>query len=372
MMMNRRAASLATLALATTSLACSRPGDTPREAPLRLVLACASASACDADARRAAFDGWVQRAIDLPGSSLDVWSLGTDGAPRRTAALCVPLAWHGPARAAMTGFTVRGRALATAQPGAVRDAIPAEDCARADEQGADLALIDERGHLARSSVAAELGASHQAVVCDLSTSMTNARVCSADRVTRVFDAWASRPGALAPGASFELAVVGTRRDTVRETFAMRTPPAPLGARALSLVAARARLVRTFPQADGATGSAIAEAIDWEARRLHDARGDRFLTVLSDLREVGGPWNFESRPVPAPLFAEQLRSKGLLPDLARMHVTVCSHQQAGSGAPEVSARSAATVENAWRDVLAKAGAPAAPVLVDCDARLAQRE
>ena len=85
-MMNARTAQVAALALATSSLACSRAGDAPRETPLRLVLACASATACDADARRAAFDAWVQRAIDLPGSSLEVWSLGADGSPRRSAA----------------------------------------------------------------------------------------------------------------------------------------------------------------------------------------------------------------------------------------------------------------------------------------------
>lgn len=358
------------------AIACNR---TPRP-PVRTVVVCGIApgavDACPVAERQAAFETWAREGSTLPGSTFEVWRPSPFGnGAQRVVSICTPSRWHGNALAQRAAFVRQARARAgvpTAKLGpSVTYPSTCKHSARAEQATRQLLQIDGSGRTtARSVPSTRTPGSHASILCDLSSSMRNAPVCTVARVVELCSGWTTSREALVPGSTFSVRVIGRTRDTTLRAFHYVVPSGHLAERLVALQAARTAVVRDFshPSPDE-VGSAIAEAISVAARELLEKQGIRTLTILSDLRQVSGPWQFESKPVPAPRFAEQLRDRSLLSDLTGVEVLVCTHEAHAPGAPPFSAASAAKVEGAWANALGEMHAARVRILTDCDGRLA---
>jgi hypothetical protein len=370
------AAALGVIAAATALPACSDPKPEPT---LHEQIVCAPSAgagvtsevACDVAGRAAAFDGWLQDAQYRPGSTFEVLVVGSDrSSSRRLANVCIPATF--------------GRNVAEAKAAFVRDArqrvvasdVPASDrtsaTATCSPSGAGAGAVHSVRVVGGASPIAAVATApaHASVLCDLSTS-AGGLVCTTRTVQRAYDRWMSADGAAEAGATFRVEVIGRTRDTVHRRFDVVVPAASPGERVAYVLGARAELARASFAADKDTGSAVAEALHLVAKQLKEANGHATITLLSDLRQVGGGWNFEVR-VPAPgAFTESLRQQGLIADLHGVPVIACIHEQGGPGARPFDAKLAGSLENAWKHSLSAMGATEVRILSDCDGALAAR-
>jgi hypothetical protein len=113
-------------------------------------------------------------------------------------------------------------------------------------------------------------------------------------------------------------------------------------------------------------SAVSAGI-WSIGRLIKERSGftpRF-TLLSDLREVYGPFNFERR-IPAPKqFVDWLRKKNLLADLRGVEVRVCLvHNGRTPDSPSWNAKMSQQRDDAWTAAFEAMGAPGVRLTESC--------
>lgn len=113
-------------------------------------------------------------------------------------------------------------------------------------------------------------------------------------------------------------------------------------------------------------SAVSAGI-WSVGRLLKERSGftRRLRVLSDLREVYGPFNFERR-VPTPKrFVDWLRKKNLLIDLREVRVEVCLvHDRRTPNSPGWDAERSQQRDAAWTAAFEAMGVPGVRLNVSC--------
>jgi len=270
---------------------------------------------------RAAFDAWVSVNSHTHGATFRLLEVGPSrSALRERLTVTVPAAWGPNAVASRAAFAAQARELFNA---AIlgREARSLGTPALTPTAATSITVLpdlDSRGK--RWTWTTPRRPSHTRVLCDVSASTVGV-ACTPEAGLHAFDAWL--PGAMAPGSSFRVLLVGTSIDA-RSIFDVEVPELPLADRIGYLLGARSELADTLRQPHCCAGSNVVGALTVAVSELSDRRGDKNLVILSDMRECAGPWSFDRQRVPEPrAFVAWLRSQHLLPDCGGMiRVTVC--------------------------------------------------
>jgi hypothetical protein len=273
-------------------------------------------SNADVKSARVAFDTWLA-AGRMPGARFRVLQVGATRADvRELLTVTIPRSFGTPAVANRNAFIARAREL-------FERALRGSDAGTLGEHAAAapsvvnlVTLPDHDSRGVRWAWGYAKGASHAAVICDVSPS-TSGNGCSAASLTHAMDAWLSE----AATGSFQVWIVGCSVDA-RRIFEVEVPEGGIAERAAVLLAARNELGRILDQPQPDAGSHIAGAIVVAVSDVASKRGSKRLFLLSDLRESAGPWSFDNA-VPTPsTFIRWLAKERLLADCRGIRVTVC--------------------------------------------------
>lgn len=284
---------------------------------------------CPVAERQAAFIDWTNQALNLPGSTFQIWN-----GENRVLSICVPERWGSNLIEQKTAFRQKTMSFATGgerweQPGCPEPYGPQQVVIRGTERWSEpehpLQLM---------------------VLCDRSNSTLDI-ACTRASLTVAFDHWLQAAG---PGSSWTVVGVGSRRETTTIAEEVQAEELGLGARVAHLSAG--------PQATLSfeAGSAIVEALDMGAERIQHQPGHRAFLLLSDMRQfTPSTWNFEKSVPPATRFVDWAKEQDLLPSLNGAQVVACGlHHQQGPGANSFTAKQSAQLTALWGDVFEAAG------------------
>jgi hypothetical protein len=207
----------------------------------------------------------------------------------------------------------------------------------------------------------------QPVIDELLCDPSSSSICDETVVRAAVDGFLDENNP--PGSLFEVWTLGCDVGDVAKVYSIQIPPSwgkGVAKRKKEwLLAERARLKGLVLPPIGQC-SAVSAGI-WSVAQLLKEHGGftRRLRVLSDLREVYGPFNFERR-VPAPKrFVDWLRKKNLLADLRGVEVEVCLvHNRRTPNSPGWDAEKSEQRDAAWTEVFAAMGARGVPLNVSC--------
>ncbi len=305
---------------------------------------------CPLEVRRRVLQEWAYAALHAPGSTFTLWAAGeTRNSHRRFFKVHVPPAWG---VGGSNAYLNDALALVTSNGGELfgerAAAIPPGATETVEERRL---LLLSRSGAAREHVDAEAprGLRQVSVVCDLSNS-TLAGACSEARLTALYEDFLDA----APGAGSTLTIWSPdkSRSTTEKLWSLEVPSLPSPRLHAYLAGAGRELTGLVPETLD-RGSAIAEAISVAVEDLLLRPGDRWLVVLSDMRQYRrGQQNFE-RSVPQPgKFVKWLEREKLLVDASGVRLLVHGlHHQTGPDAPDFSARDAAQLVETWEAAFA---------------------
>lgn len=203
------------------------------------------------------------------------------------------------------------------------------------------------------------------IVCDRSSSSGNL-ACDERRVSAIFDAWAEIAAERHQGV-FSVLVVGNNITDVESVYSESAPerfkpPLSVNKRAWK-DAARARLGSMVLPSKG-NASAILEALYATAFRLSGIPGEKRIVLMSDLRHIGGPFNFEQK-VPAPAdFLQHLQSLPDQPDFRGARLTVCGFHTASPGGHAIGVEYFLMLRQVWEAAFRQWGLHDVPIREEC--------
>jgi hypothetical protein len=207
---------------------------------------------------------------------------------------------------------------------------------------------------------------HQVIVCDRSSSA----LCEEDTVREAARAFLL--SAPPKGSKFEVLVVGCGAGDVAPAYSISVPASwgrAVTRKKREWRQAEAERLETLTLPVIGRCSAISAAIWRAARALDESPSqEQHLVVISDLREVNREFsvNFEKRILPRDQFVERLKSARLLPDLTKVHVTVCGvHDRATPDAPAWTARRAEQLRDSWKAAFSAMGVSNARLTERCE-------